>query len=248
MVGRVRGRDNMHGPAELHGLVEPSRHLLGTRVPVRRYISIVAGNSDQPWSTLGRKMGEWIGACDMKLDARQPAVRFHQMERQQRGHRAAAFTSDHVAEAARGRKRKADGVMNLESGMDVHGRAPMREAAGARSWRGGREKMCRGAESDGTGDDHARSRARAAEARRRRINAWQVIIVMGGRYRRRTALRQAHTRPRAGGKATAPAIARAAKRSQRSDRRIPGHRNLAVARSILLDIGKRREWIVEALH
>ena len=178
MIGRVGGRDNMHGPGELHGLVEPSRHLLGARVPVRRYISIVAGNSDQPWSTLGRKMGEWIGARDMKLDARQPAVRFHQMERQQRAHRAAAFRSDHVAEAARGRKRKADGVVNLESGMDVHGRAPMQEAAGARSWRGGREKRCRGAESGGTGDDHARSRARAAEARRRN-NAWRVIVVMG---------------------------------------------------------------------
>src|SRR5262249_31064122 len=105
-----------------------------------------------------------------------------------------AFTSNHVAEAARGRKRKADGVVNLESGMDIHGRAPMREAAGARSWRGDREKMCRGAESGGTGDDHTRSRARAAGARRRRNNAWRVIIVMGGRYRRRTALRQAHTR------------------------------------------------------
>src|SRR6516162_10733494 len=138
-------------------------------------------------------MGEWIGARDMKLDARQSAVRFHQMERQQRGHRAAAFTSDHVAEAARGRKRKADGVMNLESGMDVHGRAPMREAAGARSWRGGREKRCRGAESGGTGDDHARSRARAAEARRRN-NAWRVIVVMGRRYRRRAGVRQARAR------------------------------------------------------
>jgi hypothetical protein len=38
-----------------------------------------------------------------------------------------------VAEAARSRKGKADGAMNLEGRMDVHGRAPMREAAGARS-------------------------------------------------------------------------------------------------------------------
>src|SRR5262249_60526691 len=42
--------------------------------------------------------------------------------------------------------------------------------------------------------------------------------------------------------------ARAAKRLRRSDRRIPGHRNLAIARPILLDIGERREWIVEALQ
>src|SRR5258708_23104949 len=182
MVGRVGGRDNMHGPGELHGLVEPSRNLLGARVPVRRYIRIDAGNSDQPWSTLGREMGEWIGACDMKLDARQPAVRFQHMERQQRGHRAAAFTSDHVAEAARGRKRKADGVVNLESGMDVHGRAPMQEAAGARSWRGGREKRCRGAKSGGKGEDPARSRARSAEARR----PWAAAIDAGPASVKRT--------------------------------------------------------------
>src|SRR5215475_8858902 len=42
----------------------------------------------------------------------------------------------------------------------------------------GVEKMCRGADSGGTGDDHARSRARAARARRRRNNALRAVIVM----------------------------------------------------------------------
>src|SRR5260370_7883668 len=40
----------------------------------------------------------------------------------------------------------------------------------------------------------------------------------------------------------------AATRSRRSDRRIPGHRDFAVARSVLLDIGERREWVVETLQ
>src|SRR5260370_6262205 len=68
---------------------------------------------------------------------------FRHMEWQQRSHRAAAFTCDHLAEAARSRKGEADGAMNLEGRGDVHGRAPMREAAGARSWRGGQEAVPR---------------------------------------------------------------------------------------------------------
>src|SRR5262249_40545849 len=58
----------------------------------------------------------------------------------------------------------------------------------------GVEKMCRGADSGGTGDDHARSRAGAARARRRRNNALRWVIVMGGRYRRHAGVRQARTR------------------------------------------------------
>src|SRR5262249_19789032 len=57
----------------------------------------------------------------------------------------------------------------------------------------GVEKMCRGADSGGTGDDHARSRARAARARRRN-NALRAVIVMGGGYRRQGGVRQARTR------------------------------------------------------
>src|SRR5262249_8536268 len=143
MVGDVVGGDHVHRPGQLHSLIEPGRYLIRTRVPVRRYIGVVAGNTDQPWATFGRGLGEWSDAGGVNLDARQPAIRFRHMERQQRGHRAAAFASDHVAEAARSRKGKADGAMNLEGRMDVHGRAPMREAAGARSWRGGREDVPR---------------------------------------------------------------------------------------------------------
>src|SRR5262249_40029308 len=80
MVAGVVGRDHMHRPGQLHRLIEPGGHLLGTRVPVRRYIGVVAGNSDQPWPTFGRELGQWIEACDMKLDARQPAVRFRHVE------------------------------------------------------------------------------------------------------------------------------------------------------------------------
>jgi len=47
----------------------------------------------------------------------------------------------------------------------------------------GVKKMCRGADSGGTGDDHARPRARAAGVRRRRNNARQAIFVMGRRYK-----------------------------------------------------------------
>src|SRR5262244_1147042 len=113
----------------------------------------------------------------------------------------------------------------------------------------GVEKMCRGADSGGTGDDYARSRARAARARRRRNNALRAVIVMGGRYRRQAGIRQARTRTASSQLCDfIPAAAGcAAKRSRRSDRRIPGHRNLAIAGSTLLDIGERREWIVEAL-
>ena len=57
----------------------------------------------------------------------------------------------------------------------------------------GVEKMCRGADSGGTGDDHTRSRARAARARRRRNNALRAVIVMGGGYRRQAGVRQART-------------------------------------------------------
>jgi len=62
----------------------------------------------------------------------------------------------------------------------------------------GVDKMCRGADSGGTGDDHTRSRARAARARRRRNNALRAVIVMGGRYRRQAGVRQARTRAPAG--------------------------------------------------
>src|SRR5262245_47158915 len=55
----------------------------------------------------------------------------------------------------------------------------------------GVEKMCRRADSGGTGDDHTRSRARAARVRRRRNNALRAIVVMGGRYRRQASVRQA---------------------------------------------------------
>ncbi len=75
MIGGMVGRDDMHRPRQLHSLVEPGGHLLGTRVPVRRYIGVIAGNGDQPWPTFGRELGEWIEARDMKLDARRPAVR-----------------------------------------------------------------------------------------------------------------------------------------------------------------------------
>src|SRR5262245_60475059 len=64
MVGGVVGRDHIHRPGQLHSLIEPGGHLLRTRVPVRRYIGVVAGNSDQPWSTFGRELGEWIDACE----------------------------------------------------------------------------------------------------------------------------------------------------------------------------------------
>src|SRR5262249_60347839 len=60
MVADMVGRDHVHRPGQLHRLIEPGGHLLRTRAPERRYVGVVAGNSDRPWSTLGRALGEWI--------------------------------------------------------------------------------------------------------------------------------------------------------------------------------------------
>src|SRR6478609_5194471 len=92
--------------------------------------------------------------------------------------------------------------------------------------------------SGGTGDDYAR----AAQARR-----WQrpwSIIVMGGRYRVGARVRQAVCKgsPRSRRPCLDPNLARG------SEHRIPGNRDHAIAATRLLDMGKARERIVEALH
>src|SRR5215831_19443717 len=81
----------------------------------------------------------------------------------------------------------------------------------------GVEKMCRRADSGGTGDDHTRSRARAARVRRRRNSALRAIVVMGSRYRRQAGVRQAHTCTSAQADASGAALFQSRHDLRRSD-------------------------------
>jgi hypothetical protein len=94
----------------------------------------------------------------------------------------------------------------------------------------GVEKMCRGADSGGTGDDHARSRARAARARRRRNNALRAVIVMGGGYRRQAGLRQARAHAAGQSRLGHPIPSRGTMRGEAVEVQIVGFQGTGISR------------------
>src|SRR6188472_3366631 len=146
---RVVAGYDPHGSRQMHGFIEPGRHLLGARVPVRRDVSVVPLHRDKPRAALLGDGAERIVVRHMEFELRHLAVLLDQAEWQMRGNRTARIARDHCAKAASPGECEARRGMHLEGWMDVHGSSPVRATG---DWhQRGFSRGRRGASSGGMG-------------------------------------------------------------------------------------------------
>ena len=106
--------------SQVHGLIEPGRHLVRRDIPVGRHIGIGTSDGQQPGRHSIRQFRQRIMARDVKGHARRAIVGIGEVKRQRGCDRLGAVPCADRPESARFRKAKARGAIGLEHGRRIH--------------------------------------------------------------------------------------------------------------------------------
>jgi hypothetical protein len=118
------GGQHPHRTGKVHGLVEPSRHLIGAGVPVGRHVGVGAAHGNEPGAAVGGEIRQAIAPRHVKAHSRAAVTGVVETKRQRRRDRPKPVASNDEAEAAVRGKGEARGPIGMKAVGDVHGGAP----------------------------------------------------------------------------------------------------------------------------
>ena len=110
-----------HRAGEMHGLIEPGRHLIRRGIPIGRNIGIRAAHGEQPGRFAVGQVHQRILARDMKRRVRRAVIAIAEIKWQRGRDRLAVVAGADRAKAAHVRKRKARGSIGLKERSGKHG-------------------------------------------------------------------------------------------------------------------------------